>query len=96
MSSTGKDLSSEVSDFFGRCPFFLIINDKGDLVEAIENPFINQRGGAGISAAKLVAQKGAKSIIAGHIGPRALSILEQFDIKVHLKKGLVKDVIKDL
>jgi len=89
IASQGKSLESKVSDFFGRCPFFVIVEIEDGKVakfEAIENPSAKQLGGAGISAAKTVAEK-ADAVIAKNIGPRALSILQQFNMEIYLAEA---------
>ena len=94
VSSTGKDVQSEVSDVFGRCQYFIIAeieNKKIVKTECIENTSANQIGGAGIYAAKTVAEKGAEVVITGNIGPRASAVLKQFNIEVY-GKGKCKSV----
>ncbi len=95
ISSNGKTIDSEVSDVFGRCPYFIIMED-GKVIEVIKNLSIDQRGGAGVSAAKVVAEKNVDAVIAGNIGTRALSIFKQFNIKTYLKKGLIKNAVSGL
>ncbi len=97
ISSTGKDLNSQVSEVFGRCPYFLIVeidDKKVKEFEALENTSVNQTGGAGISAAQTVAGKNVKAVIAGNVGPRALDVLKQFNIQVYKSTGLVSKVTK--
>ncbi|OIO15243.1 hypothetical protein COV53_03710 [Candidatus Gottesmanbacteria bacterium CG11_big_fil_rev_8_21_14_0_20_37_11] len=98
LSSSGKDTESNISEVFGRCANFLIMeieDKKVNGIEAIENTSINQLGGAGISAAQMVAEKGIKAVITGNIGPRALDVFRQFNIQVYKGTGLVKEVIQD-
>ena len=95
VSSMGKTLDSEVADVFGRCAYFLIIED-GEIKEIVENISANQMDGAGISAAQLVAEKNVSAVIAGNIGPRALDVFKQFNIKVYKGAGPVKEVIEKL
>ena len=90
VSSTGKDLDSNVSNIFGRCQYFIIAeieNKRITKTEAIENTSAKQIGGAGISAAQTVAEKDVKSVITGNIGPRAFSVLGQFNIEVYNGSG---------
>ncbi len=97
VSSTGKGLDSEVSSVFGRCPYFLIIElneESYSLVEVVENKGAEQSSGAGISAAQLVAEKGVAAVISGNIGPRASDVLRQFDIRVYIQQGTVRDVLE--
>ena len=97
LSSPGKDISSNLSEVFGRCPYFLIveIEDKeAKGFKAVENTSINQIGGAGISAAQMVAEKNVSAAITGSIGPRALEVLRQFNIEVYKGTGLIREVIQ--
>ena len=97
ISSTGKDISSDVSDMFGRCPYFVIaeIVDKKIInVEAIENINLKQAGGVGISVAQMIVEKDASAVITGNIGPRALDVLKQFNIEVYAGSGQIKEVLQ--
>lgn len=97
ISSKGKDVNSDVDSVFGRCSYFIIakIEDKKVVkVETIENLGAKKTGGAGISAAQAVAEKGVIAVIAGNIGPRALDVIKQFNIKAYNGSGLVKEVLQ--
>jgi len=97
VSSTGKSLKSKMAEVFGRCPYFIILeieNNKIVRSETMENAVANQMGGAGIAAAQTVAEKNVEAVIAGNIGPRALDVLKQFDIKIYNGSGSVEDVLQ--
>lgn len=97
ISSTGENIESEVSDVFGRCPYFIIAEIKGrkaEKTEAIKNESINQNSGAGVSTAQLMAKNDVTAVISGNIGPRATDILKQFDIEIYAGGGKVKDIIE--
>ena len=97
VSSTGKDLDSDVSSTFGRCPYFIIaeIEDKKiKMSEAIENTSADQTGGAGISAAQIVAEKDVNAVISGNVGPRALEVFRQFNIEIYSGSGSVNEVLQ--
>jgi len=98
ISSTGKDIKSDVDSVFGRCPFFIIaeVEDKKiTRVETIKNTSAEKMGGAGISAAQIVVEKGAKAIITGNVGPRALDVLRQFKVEVYNGSGSVKEALQN-
>ena len=61
----------------------------------IGNKNIDQTSGAGISTAQLVAEKDIKAVITGNVGPRALDILRQFNIKIFSGKGVIRDVLQE-
>jgi predicted Fe-Mo cluster-binding NifX family protein len=98
ISSTGKNIEDNVSDVFGRCPYFVIAeieNREIKRTEIIENKSTGQMSGAGISAAQLMAGKNVNAVITGNVGPRALDALEQFDIKVYSGSGAIKEVLQE-
>jgi predicted Fe-Mo cluster-binding NifX family protein len=95
--SAKKDgLDGEVSDVFGRSPYFIVAEIAGGKIEKteiIENKSMDQMGGAGISTAQLMAEKDVKAVITGNVGPRASDVLKQFDITVYYGEGIIKDVL---
>ncbi|MCK4928005.1 MAG: NifB/NifX family molybdenum-iron cluster-binding protein [Candidatus Aenigmarchaeota archaeon] len=98
VSSTGKDLDSDVSSMFGRCPYFIIAeieDEKIKAFEAVENTSADQAGGAGISAAKIVAEKDVNAVISESVGPRALDVFRQFNIEVYSGNGSVNDTLQE-
>ena len=97
ISSTGKDINSNVSDVFGRCPYFVIaeIRDKKIInVEVMQNISVKQMSRVGISVAQTIAEKDVATIITGNIGPRAWDVLKQFSIEVYLGSGPIKEVLQ--
>ena len=98
ISSTGKSLESEIDARFGRCPYFLIVDvDNKEIKNAktIENTAAGQMGGAGITAAEIVANEKVNAVITANLGPRAFSVFGQFGIKVYQGRGKIKDVIRE-
>ena len=98
ISSTGKKLTDNVSEVFARCPYFVIaeIEDgKVQKTEVIENKTANQLGQAGISAAQLMAEKDIKVVITKNVGPRALDVLNQFNIDIYAGDGTIEKVLQE-
>ena len=98
ISSTGKDLDSEVDARFGRCSYFLIVTIEDNKIKdfkAIENNAKAQMGGAGITAGEIVAKQKVDAVITVNLGPRAFSVFEQFKIKTYQGEGKVKETIQD-
>jgi predicted Fe-Mo cluster-binding NifX family protein len=87
VTSTGSDLDSPMSPIFGRCPMFIFIEDDGDEVEAVKNPAMDARGGAGIQAAQFVVNHGAEAIITGRVGPNAMDVLRAANIPIYIFQG---------
>ena len=98
ISSTGKTLESSIDERFGRCPYFLIVEIEDKKIKdfkAIENTAQAQMGGAGITAGQIVAKQEPEAIITTNVGPRAFSVFKQFNIKIYLSKGQIKDAVQD-
>ena len=99
ISSIGKGINSNVDSVFGRCSYFIIAETEGKKivkVEVIKNISAEKMGGAGISAAQAVVEKGVNVVITGNVGPRALDVLKQFDVKVYNGSGSVKKALQNL
>jgi len=98
VSSSGNNIESEVDIRFGRCPYFIIVEVEDKAIksfEALENRATAQVGGAGISAAEIVANKNVNAVISGNVGPKAFSVFQQFNIEVYKGVGTVKKAVED-
>ena len=84
ISSSGKDLNSQVDPRFGRCTYFLIVDTDDMSFEVFDNESGMLGGGAGIQSAQFVASKGARAVITGNCGPNAVSTLDAAGIQVFL------------
>jgi predicted Fe-Mo cluster-binding NifX family protein len=97
VSSNGPGMDSYVDFRFGRCMYFVIVEVEGNKIkgsESIDNTSKDQLGGAGITAAQAVADKGAKVVITGNLGPRAFTVFEQIGIEVYQGSGTVKEAVE--
>lgn len=98
ISSIGEKLTDSVSEVFARCPYFVmaeIEEKKVQNTEVIENKIADQLGQAGVSAAQLMAEKDIKAVITKNVGPRALDVLNQFQIGVYTGEGSVEKVLQE-
>lgn len=99
ISAAKDNIDSDISDVFGRCLYFIFLDLKnGDIsnMEIVKNIYSEQAGGAGMSAAKFVVEKGAEAVLTNNVGPRALDVLKQFNIKIIEGSGNIKDALKKL
>ncbi len=81
-SVSSPKLDSPIDPRFGRAPYFLITDEKGEETEIIKNPGLEAMGGAGITAAQAVVSAGAQVIITGNLGPRAFQILQASRVRI--------------
>lgn len=95
VSAAGKDLDAEVDPRFGRCQYLAFVDTDTMEFEAIENAAMAAGGGAGIATAQTVADRGAKAVLTGNMGPNAYEVLSQAGIQVLTGvSGKVKDVVE--
>ena len=92
-----QGLNSEVSQHFGRCPYYTMVeveNGKITLSYRVENPFFGEHGDPG-QVPDFIRDQGADVIIAGGMGQRALGFFQQFGIQaVTMVAGQVKTVVE--
>ncbi len=90
VSSTGNNIESQPSPFFGRCPYFIILdieNNEIKNIKAIKNEAVMQPGGAGVMSAQTIGNEKVEAVISGSFGPRAFDVLNQLNIKTYKSKG---------
>ncbi|WGI17482.1 NifB/NifX family molybdenum-iron cluster-binding protein [Methanonatronarchaeum sp. AMET-Sl] len=96
--SEGKKIKNNISSVFGRSKYFITAKTSNNEIidyKTEKNKGKNQNSGAGITAAQQIAKKTPNILICKSIGPKAYSILEDWEIKV-IKgiEGTVKENIK--
>ena len=95
ISSSGKDLNSQLDPRFGRCPYFLVINPDDMSFEVFNNESSVLGGGAGIQSARFLASKGVDALITGNCGPNAVQTLSAAGVELFVgQTGTVKEVVE--
>ena len=82
VSSTGGSMSALVSEQFGRCAYFLLVDSETMSFEPVTNPGMGMSGGAGPEAAREIAGRGATVVLTGHVGQNAKSALDSAGLSV--------------
>ncbi len=82
VTSTGTTLESQMDSRFGRCLYFVFIETEDMSVEAVNNSSGSLGGGAGIQAARQMADRGARVVLTGNVGPNAYETLRAAGIEV--------------
>ena len=91
-----KKEDAEISGRGGRAPYYLIFNEKGEMIETISNPFGTGGGGAGFAVAKMLADKNINIFVAGTVGGNMGGALEGRGLKYFEKTGIAKEVVLDI
>jgi len=83
VTAAGKTIDSQVDPRFGRAACFVVVDTESMQFQAVENSNIDASGGAGINAAKVVIDAGAKVVLTGNCGPNAERTLRAGNIKLY-------------
>lgn len=87
--------NTEISQSFGRAPFYMIYDTETKKTETILNPATESPSGAGIKAAQTIVDSGANVLLTIRCGKNAHDVLKGADIKVmEAASGSAKDNIK--
>ena len=82
ITSQGEELSSLIDPRFGRCSYFFIFDENGELLKKIKNESLRVVHGAGVTAAQVIAEEGIDIVITGNMGPNAIRLMQASGIKV--------------
>jgi predicted Fe-Mo cluster-binding NifX family protein len=82
LSSTSNSLEAQLDPRFARCAYLIIIDTETMQFEAIPNLGAGTSEGAGIFVAQTIANKGAKVLITGNVGPNAFRALSAAGIEI--------------
>ncbi len=96
VASIGKTTTGSVSNLAARSPYYLVFDGKGNLIEAISNPYKDVARGAGPSAANFLAAKGVNIVIAENFGIKMINALKGKRISHFEFKGRVDEAVKKL
>lgn len=91
-----KGLEEEVHNHFGSAPYFTVYDTEDGSVGILDNGNLHHNHG---SCQPLAALKGQRvdAVVCGGMGQRAVSLLNQDDIKVFLApEGTVGEVLKKI
>ncbi|MBW1820596.1 MAG: hypothetical protein JRI92_02350 [Deltaproteobacteria bacterium] len=94
VAAGSKSAKASVSNIAAKCPYYHIFNNKGELIEVIDNPYVDASRSAGPLAANFLAQRGIDIIVAGSFGSKMIDALKN-NGKTHFEfKGSVDDAVK--
>lgn len=96
VTATANGLDAKIDPRFGRSAYLLIVDVETMQFEAIPNMAAGAMGGAGIQAAQTIANKGAKTLVTGNVGPNAFQALSAAGIDIVTgASGKVRDIVEE-
>jgi predicted Fe-Mo cluster-binding NifX family protein len=88
-----KGLNDKIAEHFGRCETYTFLNEKGKVIEIIENTS-EHMGGKGLPVDIMKKHK-ANVLLCKDLGPKALNFCEQYKIDVYVHQvETVKEIFK--
>ena len=94
VAADSKSTKASVSNIAAKCPYYHIFNNKGKLIEVVDNPYKDASRNAGPSAANFLAQRGIDTIVAESFGSKMIDVLRN-NGQTHFEyKGPVDDAVK--
>ena len=76
-----KGIKEKVANHFGRCQTYTFLDEKGKVIETIEN-ISEHMGGIGLPP-ELMKKHNADVLLCHDLGPRALNLCREFGIEVY-------------
>jgi len=87
-------LKATIAEHFGKCDTYTFLDDKGKVVEIIDNTS-EHMGGIGLPP-ELMKKHGADVLLCQELGPRALNLCQQLGIDVYVCQAKTVKEIFDL
>jgi len=94
VASNGKDVEASISNKAGKCPYYLIFDGTGELIETVDNPYKDAQSGAGAQTADFLADKGVTVVIAETFGGKMIEAMKINSTDYLQLQGAVLDAVK--
>lgn len=94
IAAEGKTPNSKVNAIAARSPYFLVFDQTGKFLEAVDNPYKAAKGGAGYSVVPFLAQRGVTIIVAGEFGDNMIKAMNAQGIKYVKFRGSVGEALQ--
>lgn len=88
-----EGLNDKIAEHFGRCLTYTFLNEKGEVIEIIDNTS-EHMGGTGLPP-ELMKKHGAGVLLCKGLGPRAIDLCKKLRIDVYVcQVEIVKDILE--
>ena len=96
-SEEDKGLESRIAYHFGRCSYYVFVEVENGQIKSVEtkrNPYFNSHTPGVVP--EFIASQGAKVIVAGGMGPRAIDWFNRLGVQpITGVSGVIRDVLND-
>lgn len=96
VASDNNSLNANVSAEASRCSYYIFLDDEGKVLEMVQNPHKDVRGGASSKLLLMLKEKKISHIIAANFGNKLIGHLRSNHIKYTVHKGDINSVIESL
>ena len=90
-TNSKKGLDDKIAEHFGRCLTYTFLNEKGEVIEIIDNT--SEHGGGQGLPPELMKKYGADVLLCRDIGPRAINLCKELGIDVYARQS---DTVKNI
>jgi predicted Fe-Mo cluster-binding NifX family protein len=96
ITAKGANLGCRMEPRFGRAEHLLIVDTMTGMCDTHDNSRNAEAvSGAGVHAAKMVADWGADALLTGHVGPKAFQVLDAAGVDVYFAaSGTAQDALR--
>ena len=84
-TNSKKGLDDQIAEHFGRSRTYTFFNEKGEVVEIIDN--IGEHMGGFILPPELMKKHGADILLCRELGPRAIDLCKKLGIEVYVSQA---------
>lgn len=96
IAAEANSATAAVSGTAARCPYFLIYDGGGKLLEAVDNPYQSAKRQAGVSVAPFLVQKGVTVVVAGGFGENMIRAMKEKGIEYVQFHGSAEAALKSV
>ncbi len=90
-TNSKEGLDDKIAEHFGRCSTYTFLNEKGEVIEIIDN-ISEHMGGDGLPP-ELMKKHGANVLLCRGLGPRAINSCKELGIDVYVyEANTVRDI----
>jgi len=94
VASNSKDATASISNKAGKCPYYLIFDGTGELIEVVDNPYKDVQSGAGSQTVDFLANKGVTVVIAESFDEKMIEAMRSNSTDYFQFQGIVHDAVK--